>query len=114
MFLPFLLFRVNASSEQSLQARSALLKKLLANVQTVIISLPLSDFKLPLLCLAMKLPPNPLAQRQLPAEGLDDFSIELLLMELASIDSNNFLGEFLRGPGTVCVERNSNRHVLGF
>jgi O-phospho-L-seryl-tRNASec:L-selenocysteinyl-tRNA synthase len=32
-----------------------------------------------------------LSQRRLLPDGLDDFSIQLIMMELASMDSNNFL-----------------------
>lgn len=32
-----------------------------------------------------------LSQRRLLPDGLDDFSIQMIMMELASMDSNNFL-----------------------
>jgi O-phospho-L-seryl-tRNASec:L-selenocysteinyl-tRNA synthase len=37
-----------------------------------------------------------IVQRQLPAEGWNDSTIELFLNELALMDSNNFLGSHVR------------------
>lgn len=42
-----------------------------------------------------------LEQRKLPESGWDDQSIELLLQELAVMDSNNFVGNV--GVGEVCA-----------
>lgn len=42
-----------------------------------------------------------LEQRKLPESGWDEQSIELLLQELAVMDSNNFVGNV--GVGEVCA-----------